>query len=107
MEPTRRAASRGEASSHLTRRGLLAVSAFGLAAGGVRPLAAAPTGDLTIAAHASLAPTWFDPAETSGIITPYMLMYAMHDAVAKDLPDRALTPCLAESWTTSRDGANG
>jgi len=34
------------------------------------PSAAAPEGQMTWAVHVSLAPTWFDPAETSGIITP-------------------------------------
>jgi hypothetical protein len=29
-------------------------------------VAAAPEGQLTIAVHVSLAPTWFDPAETPG-----------------------------------------
>ncbi len=47
---------------------------------GASPGAAAPEGQITWAVHVSLAPTWFDPAETSGIITPYLLMYALHDA---------------------------
>ena len=29
------------------------------------PAAAAPDGQITFAVHVSLAPTWFDPAETS------------------------------------------
>ena len=33
-----------------------------------------PAGQVTWAAHISLAPTWFDPAETSGIITPFMTL---------------------------------
>src|SRR5438477_1333061 len=33
---------------------------------------AAPEGELTWAVHVSLAPSWFDPAETTGIITPFM-----------------------------------
>ena len=52
----------------------------------------------------SLAPTWFDPAETAGIITPFLLMYAMHDAVAKAMPGDPMAPCLAESWSSSPDG---
>ena len=32
---------------------------------------AAPEGQLTWGVHISLAPTWFDPAETPGIITPF------------------------------------
>ena len=68
------------------------------------PAAAAPQGQLTIGVHISLAPTWFDPAETSGIITPYMILYAMHDAMVKPMPDGNSTPSLAESWAVSEDG---
>jgi peptide/nickel transport system substrate-binding protein len=42
--------------------------------------------------HISLAPTWFDPAETPGVITPFMVMYALHDAVVKPMPDHPLSP---------------
>ena len=38
---------------------------------GVVPAAAAPEGQMTWALHFSLAPTWFDPAETPGITTPF------------------------------------
>jgi peptide/nickel transport system substrate-binding protein len=68
------------------------------------PAAAAPEGQITWAVHVSLAPTWFDPAETSGIITPYMLLYALHDAVVKPMPGNPMTPSLAESWSASPDG---
>jgi peptide/nickel transport system substrate-binding protein len=37
---------------------------------------ATPDGQMTWAVHVSLAPTWFDPAETSGIITPFLFLYA-------------------------------
>ena len=72
----------------------------------VAPAAGAdtPTGQMTWAVHVSLAPTWFDPAETSGIITPFMLIYALHDAMVKPLPANPMAPCLAESWTVSPDG---
>ena len=59
---------------------------------------------MTWAVHISLAPTWFDPAETSGIITPFMVLYALHDAVLKPLPGNAMTPSLAESWSMTPDG---
>jgi peptide/nickel transport system substrate-binding protein len=64
----------------------------------------APAGQMTWAVHISLAPTWFDPAETSGIITPFMVLYALHDAVLKPLPGQRLAPSLAESWSMSPDG---
>jgi peptide/nickel transport system substrate-binding protein len=69
-----------------------------------RTATAQPAGQITIGSHISLAPTWFDPAETSGIITPFMLMYAMHDAVAKAMPGNQMAPCLALSWTMAEDG---
>src|ERR1051325_717424 len=89
----------------MTRRELLALGALGLTAGmpGLA-YAAGAAGQLTWGSHVSLAPTWFDPAETSGIITPFMVLYALHDAVIKPMPGQALAPCLAESWTGSEDG---
>jgi ABC-type oligopeptide transport system substrate-binding subunit len=65
--------------------------------------AAGPEGQLTWAVHVTLAPTWFDPAETSGIITPYMMLYAVHDAMVKPMPGNSLAPSLAESVTISDD----
>jgi peptide/nickel transport system substrate-binding protein len=71
---------------------------------GVAPAAAAPDGQMTWALHFTLAPTWFDPAETSGIITPYVVLYALHDAMVKPLPGNPMAPALAESWSMSPDG---
>jgi peptide/nickel transport system substrate-binding protein len=71
---------------------------------GAPPAAAAPEGQITWAVHVSLAPTWFDPAETSGIITPYMVLYGLHDALVKPMPGNPTAPSLAESWTASPDG---
>jgi peptide/nickel transport system substrate-binding protein len=68
------------------------------------PAAAAPEGQMTWGVHISLAPTWFDPAETLGIITPFMVMYALHDALAKAMPGNPTAPSLAESWQVSPDG---
>jgi peptide/nickel transport system substrate-binding protein len=65
---------------------------------------AAPEGQLTWAVHISLAPTWFDPAETPGMITPFMVLYALHDAMVKPMPGQAVAPSLAESWSVSKDG---
>ena len=68
------------------------------------PAAAAPEGEMTWGVHISLAPTWFDPAETQGIITPFLVMYAIHDAMAKSMPGNSTAPSLAESWQMSPDG---
>ena len=89
----------------LTRRDVLALTALGLAAGapGVAT-AAAPGGQLTWGIHVSLAPTWFDPADTQGTITPFMVLYALHDAMVKPMPGQPMSPSLAESWSASEDG---
>jgi peptide/nickel transport system substrate-binding protein len=77
---------------------------------GWRPLLAAPaqkdepSGQMTWAIHVTIAPTWFDPAETTGIITPYMFLYAIHDALLKPLPGNPMAPCLATKWSESPDG---
>src|SRR5207247_3830436 len=68
------------------------------------PAAAAPDGQVTWGVHISLAPTWFDPAETPGIVTPFMVLYGLHDAMLKALPGNPLAPALAESWSASPDG---
>jgi peptide/nickel transport system substrate-binding protein len=65
--------------------------------------AGGPQGQLTWAIHTTLAPTWFDPAETQGIITPYMVLYALQDALVKPMPGQPLAPSLAQSWSASED----
>jgi len=65
---------------------------------------AAPEGQMSWALHFSLAPTLFEPAETPGVVSPFMVMYALHDALVKPLPGKNLAPSLAESWSVSLDG---
>jgi peptide/nickel transport system substrate-binding protein len=92
-------------SGGLTRREAFAIAALGLvAAAPGEARAAGPEGQLTWGVHISLAPTWFDPAETPGIITPFMVMYALHDAVVKPMPGNPQATCLAESFSASEDG---
>jgi len=91
--------------SYPTRRDVLALTALGLVAGVPRSsFAVEPSGQLTWGIHVSLAPTWFDPAETPGLITPFMVLYALHDAMVKPMPGQPLAPCLAESFSASEDG---
>src|SRR5207249_8313145 len=80
----------------------LAATASAIAAGPAST--AGPSGQITWAVHVSLAPTWFDPAETPGIITPFMVLYALHDGLVKPMPGNAMAPSLAESWSVSKDG---
>src|SRR5262245_2928573 len=92
-------------AEHCSRRHVIAFLALTLALGISDPSSAAKSeGQLTWGVHISLAPTWFDPAETPGMITPFMVMYALHDAMVKPMPGKPLAPSLAESWTASEDG---
>src|SRR6266436_9709547 len=68
------------------------------------PAAAQPSGTMTFGVHVTLATRWLDPADTDSEITPFMILYALHDALVKPMPAGATTPSLAESWTVSRDG---
>src|SRR5438309_1342913 len=59
---------------------------------------------LVFALHVSISPSWFDPAETPAQITPFGILYALHDAVVRPLPGERMAPALAASWTESPDG---
>jgi peptide/nickel transport system substrate-binding protein len=63
-----------------------------------------PDGQLTVAFDVSLAPSFMEPAETPGIGTPFVFLYALHDALLKPLPGHNMAPCLAESWREGPDG---
>src|SRR3984893_3612797 len=93
-------------AARISRRDAIAGPALGAAAASLPRLAsaAAPQGQVTWGVHISLAPTWFDPAETPGIITPFLVLYALHDAVVKPMPGQPLMPCLAEKWSAGEDG---
>jgi peptide/nickel transport system substrate-binding protein len=75
-------------------------------AGRVAPAAAQakPEGEMRWALYVTLAPAWFDPAEVVGVLTPFWVLNAMHDAVVKPMPGNHQTPSLAESWKVSPDG---
>ena len=73
-----------------------------LAAG--RPAAAVPPdGTLAIGVHVTLVSRWLDPGETEALITPFMVLYLLHDALVKPMPNGIMTPSLAESWTLAKD----
>src|SRR5215510_13341307 len=64
-----------------------------------------PEGEMRWALYVTLAPAWFDPGEVSGsFLTPFWVLYAMHDALVKPMPGNLMAPSLAESWTMSADG---
>ena len=93
----------------VTRRrggvGLLAVASLLCTGPALCPAAAAaaPEGQITWAVHTTLVPSYFDPAETT-IVTPFMVLYGLHDALVKPMPGKPLAPSLAESWKASPDG---
>ncbi len=68
------------------------------------PAQTQPADQLTVAFDVSLAPSFLEPADTPGIGTPFVFLYALHDALIKPLPGNNMAPCLAESWTESADG---
>jgi peptide/nickel transport system substrate-binding protein len=83
---------------------LLAIAALTAPAG--ESQAAGPGGQATYAFHVTLAPRWLDPGETESAITPFKVLYAIHDALVKPMPAGQTTASLAESWTMSPDGAS-
>ena len=87
-----------------TRRDVIAGATIGALTGGSTRANAAPVGQVTWGVHITLAPAWLDPAEAAGLITPYLLLYALHDAIVKPMPGNSLEPCLAESVTMAPDG---
>jgi peptide/nickel transport system substrate-binding protein len=77
----------------MSRRQALSLAAVVATPSAFKPVSdAKPQGQITVGVHVSLAPIWMDPAQTSGIITPYMLLYALHEAMAKDMPGRPQAP---------------
>ena len=61
-----------------------------------------PDGEMRWALYVTLSPVWFDPGEFQGL-TPFWVLYAIHDALVKPMPGNLMTPSLAESWTVSAD----
>jgi len=63
-----------------------------------------PAGALVIAWPVTIVPAWFDPAETPAQITPFGILYALHDGLVRPLPGERMGNSLAASWTESPDG---
>jgi peptide/nickel transport system substrate-binding protein len=63
-----------------------------------------PAGQAVIAFHVTIAPTWFDPSTAPPQITPFGVLYAIHDALVRPYPGHKMGPSLAESWKESPDG---
>jgi hypothetical protein len=55
----------------------------------------------------ALAPglTALDPGETESAISPFMVLYAIHDALVKPMPAGPMTPCCGSSSWGARSGS--
>src|SRR5437763_2719131 len=86
------------------RRWVLIASFSLIAWASTAPAAAAPTdGTLVVGVHVTLVNRWLDPGDTEGLITPFMVLYPLHDALVKPMPGGINTPSLAESWSLAKD----
>src|SRR5437667_8656687 len=65
---------------------------------------ATPQGEATFAWAVTIAPIWFDPSTAPPQITPFGILYAIHDALVRPMPNQKMGASLAESWTESPDG---
>jgi peptide/nickel transport system substrate-binding protein len=65
---------------------------------------AAQPGQAVMAWHVTIAPSWFDPSTAPPQITPFGILYAIHDAMVRPLPNQKMGNSLAESWRESADG---
>ena len=61
-------------------------------------------GTATMAWHVTIPPSWFDPSTAPPQITPFGMLYAIHDALVRPYPGHKMGPSLAESWKESPDG---
>ena len=86
------------------RRIVVLLVAVVLALGVAGEVASQPAGEAIAAWHVTIAPSWFDPSTAPPQITPFGLLYAIHDALLRPLPGQKMGASLAESWTESPDG---
>src|SRR5262245_18185319 len=70
----------------------------------VNTAGAAQPGEAVMAWHVTIAPSWFDPSTAPPQITPFGMLYAIHDALVRPLHGSKMGPRLAESWRESPDG---
>ena len=69
------------------------ILAAAMTAASLAPAAAQtkPEGEMRFALYVTLAPAWFDPGESVvGVLTPFWVLYALHDALVKPMPGQRL-----------------
>ena len=82
----------------------LLAAVLALPTGRLRAADPAPSGRAVMAWHVTIAPSWFDPSTAPPQITPFGMLYAIHDALVRPYPGQKMGPSLAESWEESEDG---
>src|SRR5215510_10741093 len=98
MRPLHRSGRRGYVTA------ALALTAVMLAVAPGGDAQTAPSGEAVIAWHVVIAPTWLDPSTAPAQITPFGILYAIHDGLVRPLPGQKMGNSLAESWSESADG---
>jgi peptide/nickel transport system substrate-binding protein len=83
---------------------LLLVLALGVGSASAADAQSAPTGESVIAFHVTIAPSWFDPSSAPAQITPFGVLYALHESVVRATYGMRIGPGLAEAWSESPDG---
>ena len=77
-----------------SRRAILGSVVAGLltVGGGVLQAADAkePSGQVVQAWHVTIAPSWFDPSTAPPQITPFGMLYAIHDALVRPYPGQKM-----------------
>jgi peptide/nickel transport system substrate-binding protein len=63
-----------------------------------------PKGRAVMAWHVTISPSWFDPSTAPPQITPFGMLYAIHDALVRPYPGQKMGASLADSWEESEDG---
>src|SRR5262245_27801406 len=72
----------------------------------VRDVAGQPSSaaEAVMAWPITISPAWFDPSTAPPQITPFGILYAIHDALVRPLPGQKMGNSMAESWEESPDG---
>src|SRR5436190_3354495 len=100
------AAERKATMNRWKKLALAAILTWAMALGGPGSAAAQtkPEGEMRFALYVTLAPAWLDPGELIlGNLTPFWMLYALHDALVKPMPGNPMAASLAESWSMSED----
>jgi peptide/nickel transport system substrate-binding protein len=54
--------------------------------------------------HVTIPPAWFDPSTAPAQITPFGMLFAIHEALVRPCPGEKMCASLAETWSESPDG---